>query len=458
VYRLFYKPEDAVSGDYIPFFWEGTFHLFYLKDWRNAEKYGEGIPWFKVKTQDFYHFEDAGEMIPRGGREDQDLCVFTGSVIAAQGKFHIFYTGNTPYLEEKGGVQQAVMHAVSDDLEHWTKAPEDTLIPAKQYDHHHFRDPFVYYDEAKKNYVMLTVSRKNGEELYAGFTARYVSEDLKTWRDDGVFWAPNLYHTHECPDYFKMGDWWYLVFSEYSDQYATRYVMAPTPNGPWHMPGDDVFDGRAFYAAKTASDGAGRYLFGWLPTREGNKDEGNWQWGGNLVVHQLVQQSDGTLGCKLPESLNFIWQTAAEYPGAAELQNAEGRQALRLFAPQCGAYRVDLTLRFKEGTRQFGVYLGQDEKSKAGYKYEFLPEEGLLEFRKMAWISNEKGLNRAVCIEAEKELRLTLLVDGDACVLYVNDTYALCARMYEPKGKDIALFVAGGQVRLLSARLLELKA
>ena len=104
MYRLFYKPEDAVSGDYIPFFWEGTFHLFYLKDWRNAEKYGEGIPWFKVKTQDFYHFEDAGEMIPRGGREDQDLCVFTGSVIAAHGKFHIFYTGNTPYLEEKGGV------------------------------------------------------------------------------------------------------------------------------------------------------------------------------------------------------------------------------------------------------------------------------------------------------------------------------------------------------------------
>ena len=41
MYRLFYKPEDAVSGDYIPFFWEGTFHLFYLKDWRNAEKYGE---------------------------------------------------------------------------------------------------------------------------------------------------------------------------------------------------------------------------------------------------------------------------------------------------------------------------------------------------------------------------------------------------------------------------------
>lgn len=124
---------------------------------------------------------------------------------------------------------------------------------------------------------MLTVSRKNGEELYAGFTARYVSEDLKTWRDDGVFWAPNLYHTHECPDYFKMGDWWYLVFSEYSDQYATRYVMAPTPNGLGICRATMFLMAGAFYAAKTASDGAGRYLFGWLPTREGNKDEGNWQ-------------------------------------------------------------------------------------------------------------------------------------------------------------------------------------
>jgi len=30
-----YKPSEAWTGDYIPFFWQGEYHLFYLKSFRN---------------------------------------------------------------------------------------------------------------------------------------------------------------------------------------------------------------------------------------------------------------------------------------------------------------------------------------------------------------------------------------------------------------------------------------
>ena len=33
--------------------------------------------------------------------------------------------------------------------------------------------------------------------------------------------------------------------------------------------------------------GTRRFIFGWLATRVGEQDDGAWQWGGNLVVHEI---------------------------------------------------------------------------------------------------------------------------------------------------------------------------
>src|SRR6476469_4961182 len=87
---FFYKPANAWAADFIPFYEDGTYHLFYLLDWRDAERHGEGTPWYKITTNDFVHFEDHGQMLARGTKEEQDLYVFNGSVIKAKGQYHIF--------------------------------------------------------------------------------------------------------------------------------------------------------------------------------------------------------------------------------------------------------------------------------------------------------------------------------------------------------------------------------
>ncbi len=102
-YRVFYKPKDAVAADFIPFAYDGKFRIFYLHDWRNASVYGEGTPWFLIETDDFLHFEERGEVLPRGSVDDPDLYVFTGSVLRAEGRFHIFYTAHNPYLAQSAG-------------------------------------------------------------------------------------------------------------------------------------------------------------------------------------------------------------------------------------------------------------------------------------------------------------------------------------------------------------------
>ena len=121
--EFFYKPQGAWAADFIPFYDQGRFHLFYLHDWRDVPGHGEGTPWYQVSTTDFVHFTEHGQMLARGTKDEQDLYVFTGSAIKAEGRYHIFYVGHNPYFAKQGKPQEAIMHAVSDDLLSWIKVP-----------------------------------------------------------------------------------------------------------------------------------------------------------------------------------------------------------------------------------------------------------------------------------------------------------------------------------------------
>ena len=187
--EIFYKPTGAWAADFIPFYKDGRFRLFYLQDWRNIPEHGEGTPWHQISTDDLVHFEEHGEMLARGTKDEQDLYVFTGSVVEELGQshgdskqshadskqshrrlaskqYHIFYTGHNPYFRAQGKPEQGVMHAVSDDLLTWRKIPEDTFyapqdddpipqaigVKAIAYEMHDWRDPFVFWNPDAEEY------------------------------------------------------------------------------------------------------------------------------------------------------------------------------------------------------------------------------------------------------------------------------------------------------------------
>ena len=112
----------------------------------------------------------------------------------------------------------------------------------------------------------------------------------------------------ECADIFKMGNYWYLMFSEnWSNTKGTHYKMATSINGPWTTPQNDRIDGEYFYAGKTASDGNKRYVFGWNARKTPETDLGNKDWAGNMVIHELTQNSDGTLGTQAPQAVKSFF-------------------------------------------------------------------------------------------------------------------------------------------------------
>lgn len=452
MYKLFYLPEKGYCGDFIPFWDKGRFHIFYLKDFRDHQNYGEGTPWYHLSTTDFINYKEHGEAIARGTKEEQDLYIFTGSVIYAKDKYHIFYTGHNHHLGAKNKPIQAVMHAVSEDMEKWEKVPSDTFYAnPEKYEVNDFRDPFVFYNEELDLYSMLLVSRKKDCGYTAGFTAHYTSPDLVNWTDNGEFWSPNLYHTHECPDLFKMGEWWYLIFSEYSDRRITRYVMSKSMTGPWVMPPDDTFDGKAYYAAKTTTDGNKRYIFGWNATKSDNNDNGGWMWGGNLGVHEVIQREDGTLGCKIPETIKNYGTLEKELEYPINLSKADGKAEAVLFENTGEAFRIDAELEFEGGTSQFGITFASSFKTKHGYKYEFYPKKNRFEFCGVTSPINTVDVAHLIDLQKCGKIKISLIVEGTICILYVNDDLALSSRFYNRAGNDVSVFATCGSIKINSA-------
>ena len=458
--EFFYRPVGAWAADFIPLYARGRYQLFYLLDWRDRKNHGEGTPWYLVSTEDFVHFDEHGEMLARGTPAEQDLYVFTGSAIEAEGQFHIFYTGHNPYFRKEGKPEQGVMHAVSSDLLHWKKIPEDTFFaPGTSFEPHDWRDPFVFWNPDAREYWMLLAARlKTGPSRRRGCTALCASKDLKKWEVREPLYSPGLYFTHECPDLFKMGDWWYLIFSEFSERLQTRYRMSRSVRGPWLTPESDTFDGRALYAAKTASDGRRRFLFGWNPTREGNKDYRGWHWGGNLVVHEVLQEKDGTLTVRVPDTVDRAFSTADPVnltAGTGTLKTvSRGVQVLvpgsfgcAVGGPMPERCKIQATVDYTAGTKGCGIMLRASDDLESAYYIRLEPAHNRLVFD--SWprggdVPFMPELERPIRTAPGEPIEMKVFVDGSVCVVYVAGKVAMNTRLYSLPRGNWGVFVNEG--------------
>src|SRR5436190_20846094 len=127
--RLFgFKPEDgAAAGDAMPFFWNGEWHVFYLKPpsgaWGYPARTRNSMGHItSVDLVDWRVLPDAFGPGPTGSPDAGGI--WTGSLIEHEGTFHFLYTGYNPDLPNP----QQICRATSDDLVHWSKVDANPLF------------------------------------------------------------------------------------------------------------------------------------------------------------------------------------------------------------------------------------------------------------------------------------------------------------------------------------------
>lgn len=479
--KLFYKPEDAWVGDLIPYYDNGIYYAFYLHDPRiRGKEYAEETTWHLATTADFKEMNYQGVAIARGADDRSNKNIYTGSVVKDQnGVYHAFYTAYNPDVKVNGKSIQSVMQAVGTDLTR-LKTAEDFLFLAdgKKYEQFDWRDPYVFWHQEENCYYMLLAARrKNGGDLRGGVIALCKSEDLYEWTYEEPFYEPRMYITMECPEVFRMGNYWYMVFSTFSDRFTTHYRMAESLAGPWIIPEDDIFDTRANYAIKTASDGKRRYAFGWIASKYGACDFGPWEWGGTMVIHEIKQNEvTGHLYVVPTEAMKNHYNHETEtsqltyynciHQDSPKPEIESETLGSVLFDLPKDCFSLEMEIEVKQA-REFGIALHTDAGMERGYFLRM--NSSRHEMAWDMWPRSEKGLYQwqikgdvpyqvetARVLPVGNTFRILVIREEDICVVYVNDQVAMSTRMYDHKDGMAGLYIVQGKAKLLSYQIKEM--
>ena len=481
-FNTYYKPAIGRVGDPMPFYDQrtGDFKVLYLQEFDNNMSH-RFHPIWGVSTVDGATYESIGEVLPYGTNDyQQDAALGTGCCYEKDGTYYIYYTGHNGNCKYR----EVVMRATSTDFKTWTK---DELWqingPQFGYSSNDFRDPQIFVaDDGLYHMVIATYPEWGGDPCFAEFK----SNDMKNWEHVGRFkmiWDRML----ECPDIFKMGDYWYCVYSESvktSWSRKVKYMVAPTyeelkncfNDGPkWPADGHEgVLDTRAFYAGKTASNGTDRYIWGWSPYRSGvdvheknisvgGGDGNEPNWSGTLVCHKLIQHANGIL------TLGAVPAMAAKYNNAVNVNvmasngynngTLSGNDAYVLFNRLGTCNHISFTVKTSNNWDKFGVSFVRGSDSNKYYTMVVNPEDE--NHRKVNF--EQEGPEGKGFVDgidgywferpADNTYNIDIYTDNSVIVMYINDNCCYTQRIYGIQKNCWSINNYGGSVTVSDVKV-----
>ena len=263
---------------------DGKYHAFFQYN-PFARVWGR-MHWGHAVSEDLVNWEELPiALFPDKDYESSGGC-YSGSAIEKDGVLYLFYTS----VSEKLGQTQSV--ATSRDGIRFEKYGNNPVIAAAPKDgSREFRDPKVF--EFGGKYMMVCGSGKDG----VGKILLFESEDLLNWSYKGVlFEDKSCGKVLECPDFFKLGEDYVLMFSVMKKQlYSTVFVVGS-------FDGENFVEkyrvspeaGPHFYAPQTFFDGSRRIMIGWMYSWTKAPDK-NADYAGALSAPRELKIVDGKL-------------------------------------------------------------------------------------------------------------------------------------------------------------------
>jgi beta-fructofuranosidase len=468
-YTIFYKPANGETGDPMSFYSEAdkTFYVFYLLEIHSGYSRG-GI--YLTKTKDFANFEPMQSSILVGEQGSRDEAIGTGTCVKKDNSYHFFYTG---FSGAFGDYTQVAVKATSLDLTNWTKKLNPVTAQAPDgFDRKEFRDPTVYWDDMRGKYVLAIAGRKDNKAAIV----RYQSDNLNDWEQIEPLSAttsdnPRIFEIQtdswimECPDIFKMGNKWYMVFSRLNRDVhrKTYYRIADNPNGPWRKcDNHETFDGLYLYAAKTVSDGTNRYVSGWASSGQSFNSSNELDWGGMLITHKLMQQADGKLFPQLPDAVNAKFSKPVEYRDIKRDGNVSGSgdsftvtNGKTVFNRNISSVKIEMKIDASHANKNFGVAFGAYENQENAYRLTFdMMANNLYGCPALFMYQRGKEYNfTPLIVPQSKIFDLKIIIEKSLCVMYINDNVAFTNRISNMNQNPWMIFADEGTVNFSDIKI-----
>ena len=222
-----WRPGGNVYVGYcMPYVDDGRYHVLYLKDRRHHQsKWRLGAhQWEHISTDDFVTWQVHPMAVAITDPMEGSIC--TGSWIKRDDTHYLYYT-----VRMADGSPARICRSVSKDGYHFEKDADFAFSLSDKYHGPSARDPKLILDDNGIYHMLLTTSIVAESR---GCLAHLISHDMDNWEEC----AQPIYisaeeNQPECPDYFKYGDYYYLIYSLHG---SALYLFSENPFGPWHAP------------------------------------------------------------------------------------------------------------------------------------------------------------------------------------------------------------------------------
>lgn len=409
------------AGDAMPFYHDGTFHLFFLLDRRHHHsKWRLGAhQWAHISSTDLVHWKHYPLALSIEHQWEGSIC--TGSVFFHNGRYFAYYATRMPDRSERLGV------AESDDGIHFHKTiPTPFAEPASPFIHGPNRDPFVF-QVGKQFHMIVTAAIANGSVQNEGALEHLVSNNLSTWSvEREPFITSGSQAQPECSSLFKWGDWYYLLFSLSG---TTHYRMSKTPLGPWLDPISDILDGPEAFVMKAAPFTGNRMLLVGFVERDN-------QYGGDLVFRELLQEKDGSLGTKIPHEMEMPASTPT---AVEEIHLGTTEPSSQLIKLDANA-RIAASVAAKDPSL-FAINVESSKNNTDGEKLVFNPGAGTVTWTDWMGRPLRGRLDNVSDLKGRVSIVLTLY--GSLADLSINGHRTLIHRLASAQHEGISFTGAG---------------
>jgi len=362
----FFRPRgfDTHAGDGAPMFDGKRWHLFYLKDrshWQRRWGWG-GLSYGHISSEDLVHWVEHPDAVKSSPEEG---AIWTGSFAKIGGEY-IGFQWNLKMAPsvQKGTAEVGVTIARSKDGIRF--APPDGGKPFAGVTG---GDPDIFEMEGG-GYGLLTRGQRDGQRQIFFYT----SADLKNWKEEKspFAFAPK---NCDCPHYFRFQGGHYF--------FASRTArMGEGLQGPWR----DI-PHSSLGVPKTAPYKDGRRLIVGMV--------GDGGWGGDSVIHELVQLPDGTLGEKFVPEMTPVRGEVLDLKAKPLIGTSEagdrsvtvkssGEFAVAVIDDLPPLARIRLTARPSAGCKTFGLAFRGGGNYTTGTALVFNPAEKTASFGQVA--------------------------------------------------------------------------
>lgn len=428
------------------FFWKGRYHLFYIIQTVRPKPYYRGDAWAHVSSHDLIHWRHHPTAL-KPTEDSPERAIYSGNLfLNKDGVPTIMYQGL--------GAGNCIAYSEGDEwLEYWKRHEENPVIPYPEYkldnDQAEYRtilNKFPDYDKYDiwdphcwiEGDTYYAISGNN--DLWPGQEALFKSKDLTEWELLGDFFHHDrVDKTLDCPDFFKLGDKYVLLYL----RKGLEYVIGDFRNEQFYpeKKGTMTWNIGAGYAPESMLDDKGRRIM-WAALNDSRTGWGDVDtympghaWSGTMSIPRVLT---------LDEQNNLLMEPVEELKtlrtGYKKLENLNIKDSQTL--EEIAGNSMELKIVMKNGkAHAFGVKVAASGDGQEETVLKYLPNEGKFQVDLTKSSLNEEFMRGYLWDEDKiqiadlrlnegEDLEMQIFIDRSVLEVFVNKKLALVQRIY----------------------------